>query len=139
MLQLNKAFLTIKTMTKYFLTKIFLWLFCWSCSAIVTMQKNGFCCLKKWLFSSAKDFDNKTRDKIFSGKSFLRKLCSSCSSIVTIHKNEFYCFKILFFSSAKHFRQQKQGQIIFWQIFFHGNFVEIVQQLWPTKKINYTV
>ena len=51
----------------------------------------------------------------------------------------FIALKYYFFSSAKNFRQQKQGQIIFWQIFFHGNFVEIVQQLGPTKKINYTV
>ena len=72
--------------------------------------------------------------KYFLTKIFSWKFCWSCSTIVTIQKNEFYCFKISFFSSAKHFRQQKQRQNIFWQNFFHGDFFEIVQQLWPTKK-----
>ena len=72
--------------------------------------------------------------KYFLKKIFSWKFCWSCSTIVTIQKNEFYCFKISFFSSAKHFRQQKQRQNIFWQNFFHGDFFEIVQQLWPTKK-----
>ena len=60
---LSKEFQAIKTEAKYFLTKIFSWKCCWSCSTIVTIQKRGFYGLKISLFGSANDSDNQNRDR----------------------------------------------------------------------------
>ena len=79
--------------------------------------------------------DKKQGDKIFFDKNFFMKILLKLFNNRDHPEKWVYCLKTLCFSSPKHFKQEKQGQNIFWQNFFRRDFVEVVQQMWPSRKM----
>ena len=139
MLQLNKAFLTIKTMTKYFLTKMFLWKLCWSCSTIVTIQKNGFYCLKISLFSSAEGFQTiKAGTKYFLTKLFRGNFVEVVQQSLPSRKMSFIASKYHFLAQQSISDNKSRDKIFSDKIVFTEILLKLFNNWDQLKKINYT-
>ena len=130
MFQLSKACQTIKTRTKYFLTKIFLWKFCLSCSTIVTIQKIWVLLLKNIIIQLKKGFQTvKTERKYFLTKIFCRNFVEIVQQSLPSRKLSFIALKHHFLTHKRNSNNKYWDEIIFDKYFLIDQFVPFLFDL----------
>ena len=123
-----------KIRDKIFSDKNFSCKLCWSCSTIVTIQKNEFYCFKISFLVQQSISGNKSRDKIFSDKNCSWKFRWSRSTIITkkeMSSNPWLCH---FRGLTKHIRKDLMGLAL--QSFYYQNGYESFVFIWSINVSN---